>query len=138
MHLTPPPPILVFPLVLSTLLSGAASHKSLAGEHSLLRFYYTAPYALFSVCLLNEACLLAFYLLPHEAAFEAAVAAHVPALTAAAAAFVPALFTHTSVLRAVLHISFPVFALKQLFSVLQLISAARRVLAIDEARRARA
>ena len=87
------------------------------------------------MCLLNEACLLAFYLLPHEAAFEAAVAAHAPVLTAAAAALAPALFTRTSVLRAVLHICFPVFALKQLFSVLQLASAARRVLAIDEGRR---
>lgn len=48
--------------------TGASSHKNMADEHPLLRFYYTFPYALFTVCLLNEACLLSFFMLKHEAA----------------------------------------------------------------------
>lgn len=54
----------------SQLASGAASHKTLQDEHPLLRFYYTFPYALFTVCLLNETCLLSFFLLKHEDAVE--------------------------------------------------------------------
>lgn len=54
----------------SQLSSGASSHKTLQDEHPLLRFYYTFPYALFTVCLLNEACLLSFFLLKHEDAVE--------------------------------------------------------------------
>ena len=120
------------------MLVGAASHKSLADEHPLLRFYYTAPYALFTVCLLNEALLLAVFLLPHEAAFDAALAAWPGAalLRSAAGALTGWLGAPpASVLRAAVVVCFPVFALKQVFSVLQLVTAARRVAAVDERKR---
>ena len=119
------------------MLAGASSHKAVAGEHPLLRFSYTVPFARFGVCLLNEACLLALFMLPYEAAFEAAVAAHVPLLHWLVAPLSPWLVAAgpPSLLRATVAVAFPVFALKQLFSVLQLVSAARRILDIDEARR---
>jgi hypothetical protein len=44
--------------VCSSLATGAASHKSLKDEHPLLKFYYTAPYALFTICLFNESALV--------------------------------------------------------------------------------
>jgi hypothetical protein len=53
------------PLRHSTLAAGAASHKYLRDETALLRWYYTAPYALFWVCALNELCLVCLYLRAH-------------------------------------------------------------------------
>ena len=50
----------------SSLLDGAQSHKVSADSddvNMLLRFYYSFPYALFFICVFNEACLLALYLL---------------------------------------------------------------------------
>ena len=46
----------------ATLLLGGNSHKSSVGN-PILRFYYSFPYALFLICVFNEACLLALYLL---------------------------------------------------------------------------
>jgi len=45
----------------SSLLLGGDSHKT-SVSNPLLRFYYKKP-ALFSICVFNEACLLALYLL---------------------------------------------------------------------------
>lgn len=38
----------------SSLAAGSESHKNLKDEWPILRFYYTAPYALFWVCTFNE------------------------------------------------------------------------------------
>lgn len=38
----------------SSLAAGSESHKNLKDEWPILRFYYTAPYALFWVCAFNE------------------------------------------------------------------------------------
>lgn len=46
----------------STLLIGASSHKK-ASLNPLLKWYYTFPYALLFVCVFNEGCLVALYLL---------------------------------------------------------------------------
>ena len=53
---------------------GGASHKALSGEPALVRMYYTTPYALFVVCLMNEAALGAAFLRApqHVAQVEAA------------------------------------------------------------------
>lgn len=57
----------------SSLVAGAGSHKAVAaGEPALLRFYYSAPYALFWVCALSEGFLVMLFLLAHEAAVVAA------------------------------------------------------------------
>jgi CDP-diacylglycerol--inositol 3-phosphatidyltransferase len=55
----------------SSMAIGAQSHKNLQDEPALLKFYYTFPYALFTVCLLNEACLLSMFMLKHETAVQA-------------------------------------------------------------------
>jgi hypothetical protein len=55
-----------FSFVCSSLASGAASHKALKGEHPILSFYYTFPYALFVVCLFNESALVMQYVLAAE------------------------------------------------------------------------
>jgi CDP-diacylglycerol--inositol 3-phosphatidyltransferase len=56
----------------SSLAAGSSSHKSLADEWALLRFYYTFPYALFFVCLFNETFLAFLFLAAHEPAVTAA------------------------------------------------------------------
>lgn len=120
----------------SATASGGASHKGLLGEHWLVEFYYTFPYALFVVCLLSETCLACMFMLKYEATFTALIAAYAPLLQSAFDAVAPLFFAQrVSVVQALLCFTFPVFAMKQLFSVLQGITALRRVLAMDEARR---
>ena len=56
----------------SSLLAGHASHKAIKDEPALLKFYYTAPYALFWVCFFNELFLSCVFMLGHKAEVEAA------------------------------------------------------------------
>lgn len=56
----------------SSLAGGFGSHKAVADETPLLRFYYTYPYALFWVCTFNESFLAMLFLLAHEPAVVAA------------------------------------------------------------------
>lgn len=48
--------------------AGFGSHKAVADETPLLSFYYTFPYALFTVCLVSETFLAMLFLLANERA----------------------------------------------------------------------
>lgn len=56
----------------SSLAGGFGSHKAVADETALLRFYYTYPYALFWICTFNETFLAMMFLLAHEKAVTGA------------------------------------------------------------------
>jgi len=135
----------------------AASHKALPGEHALVAWYYRRA-NLFAVCLLAEAHLAAALLLSRAAADGAplGVAALAwapwpgagPAAAAAAArvpralldALLPALpppgAAHADAAAAWLAaLTLPAYALKQVISLLQLASAAGRLVDVDEAER---
>jgi hypothetical protein len=61
---------------------------------------------------------------------------YLPWISKLVAALHPSVFSvSVSVPRALLYVTFPVFALKQVFSVLQLVKAATRIVALDEATR---
>ena len=160
-------------LLRSSLAGGHASHKTIKDEPALLRFYYTAPYALFWVCTFNELFLLSAYLLTHLPELQAIVCVatrgDVGCVDANRSALVctkariyndsdpcPHMPSHPSrsspsgvlplvgaffagpvhVVEFIAYVSFPVFALKQVFSVIQLLTAAKRIVAMDEADRA--
>ena len=56
------------PRCCSSMAAGFGSHKAVADETPLLSFYYTFPYALFTVCLVSETFLAMLFLLANERA----------------------------------------------------------------------
>jgi hypothetical protein len=110
----------------SSLKYGSASHKNTGDETWLLRFYYSFPYALFFVCLFNETFLAMLYLIAYQSNTATPAAAH----TVFATQLSVGGWT-MSVAELLARISFPVFALKQVISVVQLVTAAQRIVAID-------
>jgi len=108
----------------SSLLVGAASHKTMPDEAGLVRAYYSTPGALFLACLTHEGALVAALV-----ALGVAAGAEPP--------FPLGLDAGGAPLFARLHqICAPGLAFKTLVSLLQLAAAARRVVAHDEAQRA--
>lgn len=125
----------------SSLAVGASSHKSLADEPALLKFYYTYPKALFFVCLLNEGFLATAFL--YFSAKKTALSGGLLAFMAddalsRAGQRLGIVGTPLPLYELLMYVCFPVFAMKQLFSVLQLGKAAQRILALDDAARAAA
>lgn len=107
-----------------------------------MRFYYAFPYALFVVCALNELCLASMFLDAHfrhggsQDAWLQTTVAGVIGSGAASTVFgagVAKMPAHVFVLYA----TFPVFAFKQICSVVQLATAVQRVIAIDEDKKKR-
>lgn len=115
----------------SSLAIGSESHKNVANEHPLLRFYYTFPYALFFVCLFNETALVMLFLKAHDGGATMA-AMNIPSYTVPFVTTTPLPLHHLA-----LYASFPIFALKQIISIIQLSTAVKRILALDEADRAK-
>ena len=108
----------------SSLLVGAASHKSMSDEAGLVRAYYRTPGALFMACL------------SHEGALVTALVA-IGVAGGAAPPFPLGVDAGGAPLFARLHqLCAPGLAFKTLVSLLQLAAAARRVVAHDEAQRA--
>jgi len=129
----------------SAQLSGAASHKALDGEAAFVRWYYRLPYGLFTVCLAHETFLMAALVgiwagtpgaPPAPLFFGAALGdlrAALPDALQPPAWALPA--RPLLVFEALSAACLPLFAFKTLVSMLQLATAAQRVVAIDEAAR---
>lgn len=91
--------------MVSTLTSGSASHKTLSKESNpILRLYYTSRVVLFLVCAGNELFLMILYVLYH---FENRIWFALGCLMA------------------------PVFVLKQVLNVVQLVGASESLVKID-------
>lgn len=91
--------------MVSSLTAGSVSHKTLSKDsNSILRLYYTSRVVLFLVCAGNEAFLMTVYTMFH---FE------------------------SWVLYAIFFVMAPVFLLKQVLNVVQLIDASQCLVKID-------
>jgi hypothetical protein len=94
-------------------------------EPAVIRFYYQMPYALFVVCLMNETFLM-MHFISQSKAEVAPFNAVIPAIAG---------LTKEMPLSCALYtICAPVFVFKQCVSIVQMITAARRILRVDEAR----
>lgn len=111
----------------SSLLSGSASHKAMTDEVSFVRWYYTLPYALFFVCLAHES-FLTMMLVTFWAAQTGSIAAVPFPFNLKIVPFMPS----STVAEFVREITLPFFAFKTLVSILQMITAAQRIVTIDE------
>lgn len=111
----------------SSLLSGSASHKAMTDEVSFVRWYYTLPYALFFVCLAHES-FLTMTLVTFWAAQKGSIAAVPFPFNLKIVPFMPS----STVAEFVREITLPFFAFKTLVSILQMITAAQRIVTIDE------
>ncbi|EGD77077.1 CDP-diacylglycerol-inositol 3-phosphatidyltransferase [Salpingoeca rosetta] len=99
----------------SSMLSGKTSHKFIKlEENALLRYYYTKP-VLFTLCSANELFFMALYFAHFNINGPEVVAFSVSA----------------SVREWIGWITFPLFALKHLISLIQLVAAASNVAKVD-------
>jgi CDP-diacylglycerol--inositol 3-phosphatidyltransferase len=113
----------------SSLLAGSASHKTMTDEVAFVRWYYNIPYALFVVCLAHES-FLAMTLVSQWAI-------HSNTLTVIPFPFALQIIPFTSLTIAdfVRKFTLPFFLFKTLVSILQLVTAAQRIVTIDETTR---
>ena len=107
-------------------VSGAASHKELQDEPALLTWYYRR-HNLFTVCLLSEAHLVMALLL----ARGAGAVASIPLLSAPLPWGAPWGGEAPTLAAWVWAVSAPVFLLKQLISLVHLVRASQRIVALD-------
>eukprot|EP01138_Halocafeteria_seosinensis_P015677 gb/GECG01015998.1/.p1 GENE.gb/GECG01015998.1/~~gb/GECG01015998.1/.p1 ORF type:complete len:219 (+),score=9.58 gb/GECG01015998.1/:1-657(+) len=99
----------------SSLLLQSGSHKT-SVRNPLLRFYYLYPYALFTFCLGNEVFLMSLYgivMLPNFTIW-------IPILD------------RVGIFTTALYLGFPFFFMKQIFSVIQLVESATKIIEVDE------
>jgi CDP-diacylglycerol--inositol 3-phosphatidyltransferase len=116
----------------SSLLAGSASHKTMTDEVAFVRWYYNIPYALFAVCLAHESFL--------TMTLVSQWAIHSNTLTAIPFPFALKIIPFTSLTIAdfVRKFTLPLFLFKTLVSILQLVTAAQRIVTIDETTRLQA
>lgn len=111
----------------SSLLTGSSSHKSMTDELAFVKWYYTIPYALFFVCLAHES-----FLTMTLVNFWAAQTGTITGIPYPFNLKVVPFFPTSTVSEFVQRITLPFFAFKTLVSILQMITAAQRIVTIDE------
>lgn len=104
-----------FKIPVSSLLGGSESHKAIKKDGNIvLRLYYTSRAVLFWVCALNELFYILLYCLYYGTFTKVQVGKRVYNLT-----------------RILLATSAPIWALKQIINVIQLIGAAKHLASLD-------
>jgi len=99
----------------STFVTGEKHHKKAVTKWALLRFYYTFPYALFVLVLGSEMFVVTMYAHHWEKTLFAS----------------PALAWMKITVQTLVYVSLPLFALKHIINVVQLMSAVEKIVEYD-------